>query len=402
MRDLPLNPSTAARPVCLFGGFLPKPERLGPHTTGFSLLLSRVPSVSNVTVFCPRSSVLPPAFHVESVRLVRSWGFDDTFSIARTGLLMAKESRSASFSIFNIYPTSFGRGRIVNAMGMLIPVLVRFLARRKPCVYLHNSVASQDLASLGYGKRTRSATIARFLEKILLRFTCVLVPLQTQAEAMSKSYGIRPQVFFLPYLEGISAAVQSEPIADHCERTRPQTVLLFGFWGPQKDLEFALKTLVAAVSLRLDFKVKIAGEINTNFPELSASLYSLIRELPADRFEYIPAVADTEIPQLFASSSVVVLPYNAAGGTSGVLQLAALYGVPVVAYDLAELRETTKVIGATVRFVTPRNAEEFTTAIFDFLDYGPPLQHGQIGLSAKIDLAQNAVTEFLHRYCGAY
>ena len=52
---------------------------------------------------------------------------------------------------------------------------------------------------------------------------------------------------------------------------------------------------------------------------------------------YVP---DKNLKKLFVSSTLVVLPYTVATGTSGVIHLAASFGKPIIASDLPEIRET--------------------------------------------------------------
>ncbi|MES2221022.1 MAG: glycosyltransferase [Acidobacteriota bacterium] len=60
------------------------------------------------------------------------------------------------------------------------------------------------------------------------------------------------------------------------------------------------------------------------------------KHLPIDFLGY---VAEEDIPELFSSTSILVLPYDSATGSSGPAHQACEYGVPIVSADIADLRE---------------------------------------------------------------
>jgi glycosyltransferase involved in cell wall biosynthesis len=50
-------------------------------------------------------------------------------------------------------------------------------------------------------------------------------------------------------------------------------------------------------------------------------------------------VAEEAIPELFRNSSVLVMPYSSATGSSGVAHLAAEYGLPIICADIPDFHE---------------------------------------------------------------
>ena len=48
---------------------------------------------------------------------------------------------------------------------------------------------------------------------------------------------------------------------------------------------------------------------------------------------------EDQIPELFGTSSFMVMPYTSATGASGVAHLAAEHGVPIICSDIPDFRE---------------------------------------------------------------
>jgi glycosyltransferase involved in cell wall biosynthesis len=72
-------------------------------------------------------------------------------------------------------------------------------------------------------------------------------------------------------------------------------------------------------------------------------------------------IEDSEVAQLFLDADIVVLPYTEAS-QSGVLNLAAAFGKPVIVTDVGELRATVQPNGLGV-VVPPGDAEQLARAI---------------------------------------
>ncbi|MBE3115798.1 glycosyltransferase [Candidatus Bathyarchaeota archaeon] len=73
-----------------------------------------------------------------------------------------------------------------------------------------------------------------------------------------------------------------------------------------------------------------------------------------------------KLGSVFRKAAVVVLPYNAAPGTSGVFHLACGYGCPIVASDLPEIRELVN-DGASAILVPPGDVDALKDAILKIL-----------------------------------
>ncbi len=111
-------------------------------------------------------------------------------------------------------------------------------------------------------------------------------------------------------------------------------LLFFGLVRPYKGLDVLLDALPHVG--HADWHLTIAGEVWGD----AAALGRRIAALPcAGRIEFRPGhVPDDEAADLFARADIVVAPYLSATG-SGVVALAHHYRRPVIASDLAVMRE---------------------------------------------------------------
>jgi glycosyltransferase involved in cell wall biosynthesis len=134
-------------------------------------------------------------------------------------------------------------------------------------------------------------------------------------------------------------------------------LLFFGVVAPNKGLH----VLLQAMRELPEFRLTIAGD----FKEASykRKILDQITQLPKEQIRLIDRfVDDDEIPELFALSSLVVLPYTFFHAQSGVLQLAMKYGTPAVVSDLGGIGETVHARGIG-ECVTPNNPRALAEAI---------------------------------------
>lgn len=114
---------------------------------------------------------------------------------------------------------------------------------------------------------------------------------------------------------------------------RPFTVLLFGRIMAYKGLATLLRAEKALGNRVPDLRIVIAGRGDDPW-ELKAEMGD-----PSRYAVHHGYIEDSKTAQLFLDADVVVLPYSEAS-QSGVLNLAAAFGKPVVVTDVGELRAT--------------------------------------------------------------
>lgn len=353
--------------VGVFGTFYPRFQLVGNVTSGLVITLSELPEVVDVRVYCPEGSSMPTGVNPAKVRLVQTWRHDSPPSLITSLFRIARDSRKLDLIIFNMYITSFGKSFLANGTGMALPTLLARLTDRPVVAYMHNFVETQDARKLGYNPSFLSLWCARQLESALVKSATVVVPLRSQRDVIETAFSSKIHDVFLPYIDALVSlrAVTQRDLQLGYERTRERggRVLLLGTWGPQKDLVGALDALHILVETKEVATVTVAGEINQHFPREWQSLERAMSFRNRDAFVRIPFFREEDVLPLLARNDLLLLPYNATGGVSGVLNCAALSGIPVVAYDLPQLHQQAELMGYEVAFVRQGNAVEFTEAI---------------------------------------
>jgi glycosyltransferase involved in cell wall biosynthesis len=356
------------RRVVFFGTFYPTPHRAGNSSTGIVTVLSRSPSVGSVSVYAPRGSRLPPAADASRLRLRTSWSHDDLPSLIATLVRMIRDRGVCDVYVFNIYVTSFGRRPLVNAFGLMMPVALARLARRPVRVYMHNFLETQDVEQLGYRPSRLVRRLVRALEAMLVRSASVVVPLTSQRSIVEEQVGGKVDAFLLPYIEAVpsvlnrmaSDAPMGPPAVDPAS---PVRVLLFGAWGPQKDLTGALRLLDKVAASGVSIRVTIAGGANPSFPDYATELAKFQATFSPERFRFLGWVSEDDVLALTLEHDLLFLPYRATGGYSGAMSCGALTDLPVVSYDLPQIREFGSEIGVTPAFIDPTRADQLAEAI---------------------------------------
>ena len=130
-----------------------------------------------------------------------------------------------------------------------------------------------------------------------------------------------------------------------------------------------------------------------------AGYWESIREaqpphLPIDFRGY---VAEEDIPELFRTTSVLVLPYDSATGSSGPAHQACEYGVPIVGADIEDFRDMGADEDMSIRFYKVGDAADLADQLITVLR-SPELQRsmGRQNFAAGLEMTiGNVVRNYL-------
>ncbi|MGP8071722.1 MAG: hypothetical protein ACLPZM_01135 [Thermoplasmata archaeon] len=353
--------------VGFFGSFYPYLDRLSSTSIGLVHFLSLSNAVSKILVFSPEGSSLPPGLDGSKIAILPVWRFDRPLSIFKTLWSIVDRKSELDLLIFNVYLTSFGRRPLANGVGLLLPVAASFLMHTRPVVYMHNFVETQDIQSLGYNPTSLSASVARTIERMLAARCELIAPLASQSRKLEGPLGRRLKYGVIPYAEAVPSATFPEQgaVGKASSSTARLRILLFGSWGPQKDVQGIVKALEQIDVGGPPLEIVIAGGINPNFPSYSSVLDSIVATSTTLHVRLRLGIPESEVRGLFCESDVVILPYNATGGYSAVMNVAAYYRTPVLAYDLGALRECAAAIGVDCKFFSPGDGPELRRLLAD-------------------------------------
>lgn len=349
--------------ICLFGSYYPHFERSATITSAMSYLMTLVNNNVSVCVFGNKDSLLPPCIDPIRVNLKKSWAEDDLISLFKTFINILLE-RDCDLYVFNIYLTSFGKHRLTNFLGLLMPIWVSFLPKRRVLTYMHNFLETQDIGKLGYKAGLLTKLLVRFVERLLATFTELVTTLPSMASEMETILKTKVSSTLILYADAtISFVSNKEKIVKSLshKRSNPR-LLLFGSWGPQKDIMRVLELLSRTVYSN-DLQILVAGSINKSFPSYYSLVSHFVSELNDERFKFVWNPPEEEIPFLFLESDAIILPYLASGGASGVMQLASFYSLEVIAYHNTQLEELASLIDEKVTFIDPDDGDSLKHAI---------------------------------------
>ena len=115
--------------------------------------------------------------------------------------------------------------------------------------------------------------------------------------------------------------------------------------------------------------------------------------------EFRGYVAEEDIPELFQSMSIVVMPYDSATGSSGPAHQACEYGVPIVCADIPDLRSMADGEGMAVRFHKRGDAEDLAEQIITILE-SPELQRemSEHNFASGVEMTMGSVVKSYLRW----
>ncbi len=356
----------------LFENFYPAKDRLGTHSTSLALLLQRADPTLDLELVVPSGSTWPAAFPAGRVRFRPSWSHGDPGSLLRAASGLGRRFGPDDRVLFNWFPTCFGENRSANAIGMLLPAVVRVGARHPPYVYAHNFIETQDVGRLGYRPSALERIALGTFERALARAARVVVPLESQRRAVEALFGGDVIARPLPFVEAIyghwvhhlpeSSSRPGLP-ENQIPPKRGYRILLFGVWGPAKDLGSVLPVLERLYHDGQKFETVFAGSFNRFFPTWRTELPGALARLPRESCTFVANPPDELTPELFGTSDLVILPYHAIAGPSGVMALAAFHGCTILAYDVPELREYDAILEGQATFTPPRDPARLYEAV---------------------------------------
>lgn len=345
--------------LCVVGTFYPEHNFAGNSTTPLTVGLADLDNVERVVVYCQVGGILPQGPPTEKISLRPIWRHGSAASIAFATMHLLRRAHEFDAIVFNTYVTAYGRSVAANAIGMLAPAVVSRVSRKPTSVYMHNLVETQDVEKLGYHPSGAARAGARILERSLLENTRVFVPLASQAIEVEKALGRRPEDLFFPFLE--SYLLLKNPPDGLDPGSRPQNlkkkILLLGTWGPQKDLAGALEALDRLIARGLNVEVTLAGSDNKHFAGYLESFNFAAYTHLKGRLHLVGELSDARLVSTFNEHDLLLLPYNATGGYSGALNLAAGMRIPVIAYRTPQLVEQAVMLGLPIVFVDPNELE---------------------------------------------
>src|SRR5947209_13155272 len=264
---------------------------------------------------------------------------------------------------FNLVFSSFGNkdNPIAAFSGLTLPAVTR-MAGYYTHVTLHHLIDHIDLKDAGVRNKALFKVAGHVATRMLLMANSVSVLLPAYRRTLIDKYR-GENVHFRAH--GILSARPEYP--DFSRRGNPEhRILAFGKWGTYKRLELLLEAFVHQIAPRMpNARLIVAGG---NHPMTPGYVESVAAHCVGDpRIQFTGYVPEDAIPDMFASASMLVMPYNSATGSSGVAHLACEYGVPIISADIADFREMADDEGLAIDFYQTGNAPNLADKIVGLL-----------------------------------
>lgn len=261
--------------------------------------------------------------------------------------------------LFNLQFMKFGDKKIPAALGLLLPLVCK-IKRIPTIVLLHNILEQVDLKKAGFTSNIVLQKIYGFvgstLTRLILKADIVAVTMKKYVGVLEKKYKTK-NVVAIPHG---TFEISKEPEFKLPKGT--MKIMTFGKFGTYKKVELLIEAVQKVrKSTELDLEIVIAGTDNPNVP---GYLENVKR-----RFAYVPKltftgyVEESDVPQLFEESAVVVFPYTSTTGSSGVLHQAGSYGKAVIMPNLGDLALLVKEEGYQAEFFEPTSVSSLAKSI---------------------------------------
>jgi glycosyltransferase involved in cell wall biosynthesis len=275
--------------------------------------------------------------------VIRCWKFGSLGNPVR--LLSAIQKLKPDVVWFNLVFSSFAtpENPVAAFAGLSAPALIR-AAGYYTHITLHHVIEHVDFSAAGVRQERLLRIGANLAMRALLKANSVTVLLPGYYRTLTQKYGARN------VLLGTHGTFASEPVApDFTKRGNPhQRILAIGHWGTYKRLETIMSAFPMVLKSVPNAKLIVAGANHHTKPGYWESVRDAQPKcLPIEFRGYVPEDA---VPELYQTTSVVVMPYNSATGSSGPAHQACEYGVPIVCADLPDFREMAADEGMAVRF----------------------------------------------------
>ncbi|HWF47724.1 MAG TPA: glycosyltransferase [Bryobacteraceae bacterium] len=321
-----------------------------------------------------------PGFNV-----IRCWKFGTLSTPVR--LLNVIRRLKPDVVWFNLVFSSFAtpENPVAAFAGLLTPALSRSCGFYTH-ITLHHVIENVDFAAAGvrFEKLFRLGTDVT--TRALLKANSVSVLLPGYRKVLITKYSVQN---VLLGRHGTFASTPCPP--DFSKRGNPELrILAIGHWGTYKRLETLMEAFPAVLKAIPNAKLIVAGANH----HTKAGYWEAIREAQPDHLpiEFRGYVPEEDIPELFRTTSVLVLPYDSATGSSGPAHQACEYGVPIVGADIEDFRDMAADEDMSVRFYKVGDASDLAHQLITVLR-SPELQRsmGRQNFAAGLEMTIGSV-----------
>jgi glycosyltransferase involved in cell wall biosynthesis len=255
-------------------------------------------------------------------------------------------------------------------------------------ITLHHIIEHVDFAAAGVRRERLFRLGTNLATKALLKAHSVSVLLPHFRTTLNTKYSAQN---VLLGTHGTFASIPSPP--DFRKRGNPDLrILAIGHWGTYKRLETLMEAFPMILESVPNARLIVAGANHHTKAGYWESIQAAQpKGLPIEFRGYVP---EEDIPELFQSASVLVLPYDSATGSSGPAHQACEFGVPIVCADIDDFREMATGEGMAIRFYDKGDAADLAKQ-FIVLLRSPELQRQMAdhNFAAGVEMTMTSVVK---------
>ena len=364
--------------ICLVATFPPSGRQLNEYAFHLARELQRNPDVE-LTILADEltdydfatdengnSAKADQLKELPGFNVIRCWKFASLSTPVR--LLKTIRQLKPDVVWYNLVFSSFAtpKNPFAAFAGLSAPALTR-AAGFFTHITLHHIIENVDFAAAGVRREKLYRFGTDLVTKTLLKAHSVSVLLPNFRSTLIAKYSAHN---VLLGTHGTFASIPSPP--DYTKRGNPELrILAIGHWGTYKRLETLMEAFPTVLKQVPNARLIIAGANH----HTKAGYWESIRDaqpegLPIEFRGYVPEEA---IPELFQSTSILVLPYDSATGSSGPAHQACEYGVPIVCADIDDFHEMATDEDMAIRFYEKGNSDDLAEQFIVILKF-PELQ----------------------------
>lgn len=329
--------------ICLVATFPPSGRQLNEYAFHIARELRRHPHI-DLTILADEltdydfatdsdgnSLRAPQQEELPGFKVIRCWKFGSMANPLR--LLNVIRGIKPDVVWFNLVFSSFAtpENPFAAFAGLAAPALTR-ASGFYTHITLHHIIEHVDFAAAGVKREKFLRMGTKVATRALLKAHSVSVLLPSYQRTLAAKYGASN---VLLGTHGTFATNPTPP--DFTARGNPDfRILAIGHWGTYKRLETLMQAFPSVLKKIPNARLVIAGANH----HTKAGYWESIRakQPPHLPIEFRGYVAEEDIPELFRTTSVVVMPYDSATGSSGPAHQACEYGIPIVCADIADFR----------------------------------------------------------------
>jgi len=383
--------------ICLVATFPPSARQLNEYAFYIARELQHNPDIS-LTILADeltdyefatdengKSLNGPQLKELPGFDVIRCWKFNSLAAPVR--LLNTIRKLKPDVVWFNLVFSSFGTPEhpLAAFAGLSTPALTRALGYYTH-ITLHHIIEHVDFASAGVRHVKVFRLASEMATRALLMANSVSVLLSGYRRTLLEKYSAQN---VLLGTHGTFAPCPNPP--DFTRRGVPENrILAIGHWGTYKRLETLLDAFPAVLRKVPNAKLIIAGANHHTKPRYWESMRESLGTGSGVEFRgYVPEEA---IPELFQTSTVVVMPYDSATGSSGPAHQACEYGVPIVCADLPDFRDMAADEDMAINFYKVGDAVDLADKLVEILQ-SPEQQHrmAECNFSAAMQMTMSSV-----------